>query len=86
MNTTRTIDHESRLAYRLRKLSKEQREQLMESMAMGKTAWYARLAKPASFTLEEASTITRYLEALDNEEYDIYEMLRPVEITAKATA
>lgn len=77
---------ESRLAYRVRMLSAMERTDLLNKLGMGRTTLFHRLNDPGKLTLDEARTITRFLEALDNEDYDIYEMLRPVEITAKATA
>lgn len=86
MDKKRTADHETRLAYRIRRLSTEEREQLLQRIGLGRTALFTRLNNPGKFTLDEASGITSFLEELDNMEYDIYQLMRPVEIMPQTTA
>ena len=69
---------ETRLAYRLRQLTPVEREQLLDMLGMSRTTFYARMNNPRSLTLDEASTITRFLEALEGEELDLFQMLEPV--------
>lgn len=73
---------ETRLAYRVRKLSTAEREELMARTGLGRTTLYARLNAPGKLTLDEATAITRYLEELDNEDYDLNLLLLPVDIGA----
>lgn len=74
---------DTRLSYRIRKLSTANRMRLLQALNMGRTTLYAKLNAPGTLTLDQASTITRFLEELDGEDYDINELMRPVEI-AKA--
>lgn len=69
---------ETRLAYRLRQLTPVEREQLLDLLGMSRTTFYARMNNPRSLTLDEAITITRFLEALEGEELDLFQMLEPV--------
>ncbi len=82
MDKIRTADQETKLAYRLRQLTPVEREQLLDQLGMAKTTLYARMANPRKLTLDEASTISRFLEAIDGENYDMYALLEPVNIHA----
>lgn len=87
MPATRTAPHkpttlasESRLSYRLRKLSTGQRNELLQHLGMSRTTLFARMKAPGTFTLDEAATVTRFLEGLDDCAYDVYDMMRPIEL------
>lgn len=80
MDKYRTVETETRLAYRIRRLRKEEREQLCERIGIGRTTLFTRLNNPGKLTLDEASGITRFLEELDNTDYDINQLMRPVEV------
>ena len=82
MDKFRTTDQETKLSYRLRQLSAIEREQLLDQLGMAKTTLYARVANPRKLTLDEASTISRFLEAIDGEDYDMFRMLEPVNLRA----
>lgn len=71
-------EHESKLAYRLRQLTPVEREQLLELLGMSRTTFYARLNNTGTITLDEASIVCRFLEALDGEDLDLFRMLEPV--------
>lgn len=75
---TKRPETETRLTYRLRKLTADQRSQLLQELNMGRTTFFDRLRNPMCLTLEEASTICRFLEALDGCDYDLFEELKPV--------
>lgn len=72
---------ETRLSYRLRKLNAEERAELLARLGIHRTTLWARLANPGSFTLDEATAIQRFLNELDNVDYDMMEMLRPIQLT-----
>lgn len=82
MDKSRTTDQETKLSYRLRQLSAIEREQLLDQLGMAKTTLYARVANPRKLTLDEASTISRFLEAIDGEDYDMFALLEPVNLRA----
>lgn len=82
LKTEKPAHRESRLSYRLRRLTTAQRRELMQKLGLSKTTLYARMQKPGSLTLDEADTLRQYLEGIDNEAYDIYHLLREVDITA----
>ncbi len=75
-------EHESKLAYRLRQLTPVEREQLLELLGMSRTTFYARLNNTGTITLDEASIVCRFLEALDGEDLDLFAMLEPVNLRA----
>ena len=72
---------ETRLAYRLRRLNAEERAELLARLGISRNTLWARLANPGTFSLDEATAIARFLEELDNESYDMLEMLRPIQLT-----
>lgn len=72
---------ETKLAYRLGRLNTEERQELLARLGMARSTLWARLQEPGKFTLNEATTITRFLEELDGEDYDMLEMLRPIQLT-----
>lgn len=82
MDKIRTTDQETKLSYRLRQLTPVERQQLLDMLGMAKTTLYARVANPRKLTLDEASTISRFLEAIDGEDYDMFRMLEPVNLRA----
>lgn len=73
---------EPALSTRLRRLSAAEREALLTQLAMSQTTFYRRLNFPGEFTLDEAEAIRQYLEHLDGEDLDMFQMLRPVEVAA----
>lgn len=75
-------ENETKLAYRLRQLMPVEREQLLELLGMGRTTFYARLNNTGTLTLDEASIVCRFLEALDGEDLDLFRMLEPVNLRA----
>lgn len=70
----------SRLSYRLEKLSRKERDALMNELSISKTTYYRLRAKPKGLTLEQAERMRTFLEGLDNEEYDMFSLLEPVSI------
>lgn len=76
------IRTETRLTYRLGKLSPQERDQLINELQVSKTTYYRLRENPHHLTLEQAERLRRFLEALDNEEYDMFRLLEPVEIAA----
>lgn len=77
---------ETRLSYRIRKLSTAHRERLLQTLNMGRTTLYTKLNQPGTLTLDQASIITRFLEDVDDCEYDITELMRPLEIIPQTAA
>jgi len=74
---------ETRLAYRLRQLTPEQRGQLCAHLEVSQTTFYRILRDPGNkLTLVEGAKLTRFLEELDGTEYDTYHLLKEVDITA----
>lgn len=72
---------ETRLSYRIRIMSTEEREELLARLGISRTTLWARLNAPGTFSLDEAAAIQRFLEELDNESYDMLDMLRPIQLT-----
>lgn len=74
-------ENETRLTYRLRRLSVEERDELLARLGLSRNTFYARLRAPRTLTLDEADCIGSFLTELDNEDYDMMEMLRPIQLT-----
>lgn len=72
----------TRLSYRLSKLSTAERDDLIKELEVSKTTYYRLRENPRQLSLEHAERLRRFLEALDNEEYDMFRLLEPVEIAA----
>lgn len=72
---------ETRLAYRLRQLTAEQRAELLARLGISRTTLWARLERPGTFSLDDARALHQFLEELDGESYDMLEMLRPIQLT-----
>lgn len=71
-------NNETRLAYRIRRMSAEERTELLARLGITRSTLWRRLNKPGTFTLDDGGVISRYLEELDGESYDMLEMLRPI--------
>lgn len=78
--------NETRLVYRLRKLSQDERARFLERLPMSESTWFKRLNAPGQFTVDELQTIVQGLEQLDGADYDAFDMLQPVQLTTKANA
>lgn len=72
---------ESRLAYRIRRMTSEERSELRARLGITRNTLWRRLNEPGTFSLDDAAVIQRFLEELDNESYDLVEMLRPIALT-----
>jgi|GEM_PF-2900459 len=73
---------ETRLAFRLRHLTPQQRTELCAQLDVSDRTLYRIAHDPARMlNLEQADRLRQYLEALDNCEYDMYQLLRQVDIT-----
>lgn len=72
---------ETRLSYRLSRLTTDERKQLLERLGISRSTLWSRCKQPGTFTLDDATTIQQFLSQLDNEDYDMLEMLRPIQLT-----
>ncbi|HNA32556.1 MAG TPA: hypothetical protein PL010_12100 [Flavobacteriales bacterium] len=73
---------ETRLAFRLRHLTAQQRVELCAQLNVSDRTLYRIADHPGSMlTLEQADRLRQYLEAVDNCDYDMYQLLREVDIT-----
>lgn len=74
---------ETRLAYRLRQLTPQQRADLCAHLPISESTFWRVLRDPGSkLTLVEGAKITRFLEELDGCDYDTYHLLNEVNINA----
>ncbi len=74
---------QSRLAYRLRALSPEQRAELCRRMEISESTFWRALRDPGNqLTLVEADKLRQYLEELDDCDYDMYYLLQTVDLRA----
>lgn len=73
---------ETRLAYRLRHLTAQQRTELCAQLNVSNRTLYRIADHPAHMlTLEQADRLRQYLEAVDNCDYDMYQLLHDMDIT-----
>jgi len=74
---------ETRLAYRLRQLTPQQRADLCAYLPTSESTFWRMLRDPGNkLTLVEGARLTRFLEELDGCDYDTYHLLKEVDITA----
>jgi len=66
----------------LERLTAAERDELLTLLGVSKTTYYRLREQPQELTLDQADRLRKYLEQLDNCEYDMFQLLEHVDLTA----